>query len=161
MFIAGSRFFAELFYACSRLFIFIIMWMCPQCGQTFVNNNQMHSCGDKVLTDFLHNKSTITVALFWYFVETFQAISTVTIHPTKSMIAFAVRTRIAYVIRLGKNFVDVVFPFDRPYEENLCFRKIAKVPGQQQYNHHLRIMQKEDINSEVKKFMKLACDLDK
>jgi hypothetical protein len=52
--------------------------------------------------------------------------------------------------------VDVTFPFDRPYDDNLCFKKIAKVPGQQQYNHHLRILNEEDVNKEVRKFMKLA-----
>jgi hypothetical protein len=77
------------------------------------------------------------------------------------MIAFAAKTRIAYVIRLGRDFVDVVFPFDRPYPENLCFRKIAQVPGQRQYNHHLRLLQPDDVNAEVKKFMKIAYDLGK
>jgi hypothetical protein len=80
----------------------------------------------------------------------------VTIHPTKSMIAFASKKRIAYVIQLGKNFVDIVLPFDKPYEDNLCFRKIAQVPGTQQFNHHLRLMSKDDINKEVLHFMKLA-----
>jgi hypothetical protein len=135
------------------------MWTCPSCGQKFVNNNQVHSCRDKVLDDFLQNKPSHTVSLFWQFAETYQRIGKVTIHPTKSMIAFAAKTRIAYVIQLGKNFVDVVFPFDKPYPENLCFRKIAQVPGQQQYNHHLRLMDPEDINGEVRKFMKLAYDL--
>jgi hypothetical protein len=111
------------------------------------------------LDDFLQNKPSHTVSLFWQFAETYQRIGKVTIHPTKSMIAFAAKTRIAYVIQLGKNFVDVVFPFDKPYPENLCFRKIAQVPGQQQYNHHLRLMDPEDINGEVRKFMKLAYDL--
>ncbi len=72
------------------------------------------------------------------------------------MIAFAASKRIGYVIHLGKDFVDVVIPFDKPYEDNLCFRKIAQVPGTQQVNHHLRIMTKEDVNKEVRDFMKLA-----
>lgn len=132
------------------------MWTCPLCNQAFVKTNQLHSCGDKVLGDFLNNKSEHTVSLFWYFVESYQQFGKVTIHPTKSMIGFAAKTRIAYVIRLGKNFVDIVFPFNKPYPDNLCFQKIAQVPGTQQYNHHLRLEQPEDINTEVKKFMKLA-----
>jgi hypothetical protein len=135
------------------------MWICPSCGQQFVNNNQVHSCGDKVLADFLDNKSDVTLALFWHFVESYQQLGKVTLHPTKTMIAFAAKTRIAYVIQLGKNFVDVVFPFDKPYADNLCFRKIAQVPGTSQFNHHLRILHSEDINTEVKKFMKLAYHL--
>jgi hypothetical protein len=57
---------------------------------------------------------------------------------------------------LGKDFIDIVFPFEKPYPDNLCFRKIAQVPGQLQFNHHFRMQRKEDINGEVKKFMKLA-----
>jgi hypothetical protein len=132
------------------------MWTCPLCGQHFVNTGQVHSCGDKELADFLNTKSTHTVSLFWHFVACYQELGKVTIHPTKSMIAVAAKTRIAYVIQLGKNFMDVVFPFEKPYPDNLCFRKIAQVPGQQQYNHHFRMLNKEDLNKEVKKFMKLA-----
>ena len=135
------------------------MWICPQCGQQFKNTNQVHSCGDKVLADFLGNKTPHTVSLFWHFIESYQKLGNVTVHPTKSMIAIASKTRIAYVIQLGKNFMDVVFPFDKPYVENLCFRKIAQVPGQQQFNHHFRMMDKQDLNTEVKKFMKLAYTL--
>ncbi|NOT73877.1 MAG: hypothetical protein HOP08_03040 [Cyclobacteriaceae bacterium] len=96
------------------------------------------------------------MALFWNFVEAYQKIGKITIHPTKSMIAIAGKTRVAYVIRLGKNFVDVVFPFNKPFTDNLCFHKIAQVPGDQQYNHHLRIQEIDDINKEVKKFMKMS-----
>jgi hypothetical protein len=135
------------------------MWTCPQCGQQFKNTNQVHSCGDKVLADFLDNKSSQTVSLFWNFIEVYKQIGNVTVHPAKSMIAIASKTRIAYVIQLGKNFIDVVFPFDKPYPDNLCFRKIAQVPGKQQFNHHFRMMNTQDINTEVKKFMKLAYTL--
>jgi hypothetical protein len=135
------------------------MWKCPQCGQEFARNNQQHSCNESTLDDFLRGKSEQTTLLFWHFVKCFQKVGKVTIHPTKSMIAVASTTRIAYVIQLGKNFVDVVFPFDKPYEDNLCFRKIAQVPGTQQFNHHLRIMRREDVNKEVQHFMKLAYEL--
>lgn len=135
------------------------MWTCPFCKQKFVKTNQVHSCGDKVLDDFLNGKTDYTVELFWYFADAFQKVGKVTIHPTKSMIAFAAKTRIAYVIRLGKNSVDVVFPFEKPYHDNLCFHKIAQVPGSQQYNHHIRLLSADDLNGEVKKFMKLAYEL--
>jgi Domain of unknown function (DUF5655) len=142
---------------CSILFILpVIMWTCSVCSQQFKNTNQVHSCLDKELSDFLNGKSEQTLSLFWHFVESYRKIADVTIHPTKSMIAFAATTRIAYVIRFGKNFVDIVFPFDQAYSDNLCFTKIAQVPGSQQFNHHFRMYNKEDINAEVKDFMKRA-----
>ena len=136
----------------------LTMWTGRLCNQQFKKTNQVHSCLDKELSDFLEGKSEHTITLFWHFATCFQAIGKVTIHPTKSMIAFAAKTRIAFVIRLGKNYIDIVFPFKQAYNDNLCFTKIAQVPGSQQFNHHLRMMHKEDINEEVKQFMKLAYD---
>jgi Domain of unknown function (DUF5655) len=132
------------------------MWTCPLCGQPFVNNNQVHSCNDKTLNDFLKGKSAHTISLFWHFVQQYHQIGKITVHPTKSMIAFAGKTRIAYITRLGKDFIDVTFPFKKPHNDNLCFYKIAQVPGQQQFNHHFRMQSQEDLNEEVLSFMKLA-----
>ena len=64
--------------------------------------------------------------------------------------------RIAWVTQSGKNFIHVVFPFRQAYPDNLCFQKIAQVPGQQQFNHHLRMLNKDDLNGEVMRFMKMA-----
>ncbi|MBS1576994.1 MAG: hypothetical protein JST09_16980 [Bacteroidetes bacterium] len=121
-----------------------------------MNNNQSHSCKEKELPDFLNGKTAHTISLFWYFVEAYKKIGKVTIHPTKSMIAFAAKTRIAYVTRLGKDFIDIVFPFQEQHADNLCFHKIAQVPGTRQFNHHFRMQKKEDINEEIISYMKLA-----
>jgi len=119
------------------------------------------SSGEKMLDDFMRGKSEHTLTLFNHFVKEYQHIGKVTLQPTKTMIGIATaRKRIAYITQLGKNFIHVVFPFERPYDDNLCFQKIARVPGdEKQHNHHLRILRKEDVNEEVKKFMKLAFQL--
>jgi hypothetical protein len=64
--------------------------------------------------------------------------------------------RIAYITQLGKNFIHVVFPFKERFEDNLCFQKIAQVPGELQFNHHFRMLHKDDLNDEARKFMKMA-----
>jgi hypothetical protein len=64
--------------------------------------------------------------------------------------------RIAWVTQLGKNFIHVVFPFKQPYDDNLCFQKVGQVPGQQQFNHHFRMINSDDLNEEVLEFMRLA-----
>jgi hypothetical protein len=132
------------------------MWTCPLCNQQFKDNNQQHSCGDKMLQDFLNGKSEHTISLFHYFIEQYNRIGKITVHPTKTMIALAAKTRMVYVTQLGKNFVHIVFPFNKPYQDNLCFEKIAQVPGSQQFNHHFRMYHTDDINEEVISFMKLA-----
>lgn len=82
----------------------------------------------------------------------------ITIEPTKTMIGISnAHKRIAWVTQLGKNFIHVVFPFKHLNEDNLCFQKMGQVPwSTTQYNHHLRIYFKEDVNTEVLKFMKMA-----
>ena len=96
--------------------------------------------------------------LFHHFVNQFHQVGDVHLIPAKTMIGVATsRKRIAYITQLGKNFVHIVFPFENPYPDNLCFQKIAQVPGDaRQFNHHLRLFAKEDVNDEVRGFMKLA-----
>ena len=111
---------------------------------------------NKLLSEFLQGKSSISIELFDYFVSCYQQLGDVKFHATKTMIAFSSHINFAYIIQFGKNFIDVVFPFKQPYEDNPCFRKIKPVPGSDDYNHHLRIYYKEDINDEVLKYMFMA-----
>ncbi len=112
----------------------------------------------KTLQDILDGKSPHTQELFRHFTDEFKKVGPVTFHPAKTMIGIATeRKRIAYITRLGKDFIHVVFPFREPHPDNLCFQKIALVPGEQrQFNHHFRMLEKEDVNAEVKRFMRLA-----
>ena len=134
------------------------MWTCPLCDRDFVKTNQTHSCNDKTLDDFLKNKSEQTTGLFYYFLKEYKKIGNISVHPTKSMIAVAGKKRFAYITQLGKDFIDIVFPFKKSYDDNLCFTKIKQVPGTNDYNHHFRMYLKDDINEEVKSYMKLAFD---
>ena len=112
------------------------------------------------IEDFLAGKSGTTLDLFHHFVAVYKSLGEVDLYPTKTMIAVACAgKRIAWITQLGKNFMHVVFPFKQPYPDNLCFQKIAPVPGDaHQFNHHFRMYYKEDVNEEVRGFMKLACD---
>ena len=107
--------------------------------------------------DFLTGKSNVTLELFHHFISEFNKVGAITLHPAKTMIGIANSDkRIAWITQLGKNFIHVVFPFKEPYPDNLCFQKIAQVPGGDQFNHHFRMYYKEDVNEEVMQFMKLA-----
>ncbi|OAQ38175.1 hypothetical protein A5893_15360 [Pedobacter psychrophilus] len=105
----------------------------------------------------LHNKSDYSLELLNYFIIKFKEIGELEIYPTKTMIGIGAKGKnLVYITALGKNFLHVVFPFETAYEDNLCFQKIAQVHGDKyQYNHHLRVLFKEDINEEVMNFMKL------
>lgn len=135
------------------------MWTCPICQRQFVKTNQAHSCKEKTLQDFLDGKSPHTVELFNYFIEQYKTIGNISVHPTKSMVAIAAKTPLAYITQAGKNFIDIVFPFKKAYDDNLCFIKIKPVPGSDDYNHYFRMCYKEDLNDEIRQYMKLAYSL--
>ena len=135
-----------------------MMWACPFCNQKFVHSNQLHSCNEKTVNDFLKGKSETTIGLFYAFIQEYQKLGNFVLHPARTRIAFAARIRFGYIHRLGKDFVDVALTFDRPYHDNLCFYRIGEVPGGKIFQHYLRIFRREDINDEMKKFMRLALE---
>ena len=123
--------------------------------------DSLHSINDNDLSAFLTGKSDHTLMLLNHFVSEFKKVGDViTLHPAKTMIGIAnTHKRVAYITQLGKNFVHVVFPLKKPYPDNLCFQKIAPVPGDDhQFNHHFRMFNPEDVNEEVLHFMRIAYD---
>lgn len=121
--------------------------------------NQYNTDDPLHLSEFLSGKSDYTLALFDHFISEFQKIGPVTLHPAKTMIGIAnSHKRVVYITALGNNFIHVVFPFKEPYTDNLCFQKIAQVPGDVQCNHHFRMLHTDDVNDEVLQFMRMAYD---
>ena len=109
------------------------------------------------LQRFLNGKSAHTLALFDHFISEFQKIGPVTLYPAKTMIGISNgRKRIVYITRLGKDFLLVVFPFKRRYDDNLCFEKISQVPSDEQCNHYFRMLRAEDVNDELRTYMSIA-----
>ena len=113
---------------------------------------------DKTTADFLAGKSPHTIELFEHFTATFNTIGLIELHAAKTMIGISNgHKRIAWITKSGKNFIHVVFPFKEPHYDNLCFTKIAQVPGDsKQFNHHFRMLHTDDINEEVKHYMKMG-----
>lgn len=113
---------------------------------------------NKTIEDFLTGKSDHTKSLFHHFVNEYSKIGDVTLHPAKTMIGVANdKKRIAWITQFGKDFIHIMFPFSNQYPDNLCFQKIAQVPGNDhQFNHHFRMLYKDDITEEIIRFMKLA-----
>jgi hypothetical protein len=112
------------------------------------------------LNRFLFGKPAYAVMLFSHFIEEFKRIGPITVHASKTMIGITNScVKIAYVSQLSKDFIHVVFHFRQPYHDNLCFQKIIKWPGDDvRYTHHFRMFYKEDVNDEVRAFMRLAFD---
>ena len=77
-----------------------------------------------IVQGFLTGKSNVTLELFHHFISEYNKVGAITLHPAKTMIGIANSgKRIAWITQLGKNFIHVVFPFKKPYPDNLCFQK--------------------------------------
>lgn len=113
---------------------------------------------EKHLSDFLNGKTEYTLGLFRFFIDQLAELGEINLRATKSIIAIESKTGFAYITQFGKNFINVVIPFNQPHQDNLCFNKVAQVPGTNQFNHHLRIFFKEDINDEVMGFLRMAME---
>lgn len=104
-------------------------------------------------------KSAHALMLFGHFIAELRKSGPVSIYPHKTMISIAnTHNRVAYITQAGKRFIHVVFPFKQRYDHNLCFQRIQEVPGRHVVYHHFRMLQKEDVNDEVREFMRLAYD---
>jgi hypothetical protein len=116
----------------------------------------------KTIEDFLKGKSDHTIYLFHYLINEYQKLGMITLHPRKKMIGISNgKKKIAWITQLGKNFIHIVFPFKASYPDNLCFQRIAQVPGHShQFNHHFRLLHADDVNDEVISFMKMAMNED-
>lgn len=111
---------------------------------------------DQAISDFMFGKSEQSIKLGRYFMKVYVEMGEITTHATKTMIAFKAQKNFAYIIRFGKDYIDIVLPFKTVYADHLCFSKIVHVPGSTDYNHHIRMYNLEDVNDEVKHYMKLA-----
>jgi hypothetical protein len=111
------------------------------------------------LPAFFTGKSEHALMLYDYFIAELEKIGPINILPHKTMIGIAnAHKRVAYITQAGKKFIHVVFPFKQRYDDNFCFQRIQQVPGRRVVYHHFRMLRREDINDEVRRFMRVAYD---
>lgn len=134
-------------------------WNCLLCRRTFNDPQQKHFCGNQSISEFLSGKPDSVLLLFDVFMLKVQEIGPFQVHAGKSMLILKNKKTFAQVIYFGKQFIDIVFQFKQSYNDNFCFRKIVLVPGTTDFNHHLRLMQPDDLNEEVIGYLKKAYHL--
>ena len=131
------------------------MWTCPKCKHKFYNKNQSHSCGSYTVDNFMAGKTDKAIALFNHFLSEYKKIGDFELHPVKTRVALLTKMRFCSINKLAKDYIDVHFVLTTPYNNNLCFYRIDNL-ADRFFVHHLKVYSKTDINSEVRKFMKLA-----
>ena len=106
------------------------------------------------LTDWFKDKRPEIRNNFDHFVKQYKAIGDITVRGARNMIVISTeRKGIAYIVP-RKSFIDIVFPFATAYMDTLCFHKVVQnSAGKKEFSHYFRLMAKEDVNEEVKRYM--------
>jgi hypothetical protein len=134
------------------------MWTCPKCGYQFFNTNQSHSCGNYTFEDFVEGKSVEAISLLKYFLSEYRKIGKFDLHPVKTRVTLLTKIRFCSINKIGEDFIDVHFVLTRRYNDSSCFHRIDNLANRF-FVHHLKIRNKSDVTSEVRRFMRLAYDV--
>ena len=77
------------------------------------------------LKEFLNGKTEYTLSLFRFFIDELNTFGVFEVEATKTMIALKSTVQFAYVTHLGKNFIHIVLPFNQPFDNQLCYKKLV------------------------------------
>jgi len=130
------------------------MWTCPNCGHQFFQRNLWHSCGNFTVEGFLEGKSERAIELFWYFVNEYNKIGPIILHPVKTRIALMVQVRFAGVTKLGKDYIEGAF-WSKEKVNSDKFYKISQL-SPHDWGLHFRISDESFIDDEFRRYMKAA-----
>jgi Domain of unknown function (DUF5655) len=132
------------------------LWVCPNCGQSFVARNMPHSCQVVGLDEFLAGSAPELRELFELFVAAARENGPVTVNVTKSRIALQVRMRFAAIQRPRKRFLAAHFVLTRPISSP---RLAVEYLAPYYYVHRLRLDRPEDIDAELKGWLAEAYEV--
>ncbi len=130
------------------------LWICPKCGQKFVNRNQSHSCGRYTVQQFLEGKPKKGIVLFRHFLAEYRKIGRFELHPVKTRIALLTEMRFCAINKVGPDFIDIHLVLTAPHRD-AGFRRIDDLANRF-FIHHLRIRRTSDMTPDVKCCMRLA-----
>ncbi len=129
------------------------MWTCPECGRTFVNRNQWHSCVPLTIEEALADASDLAVELYQAIETALEECGEFRVHPQKTRIAFISVMTFAGV-RLARRWVDLSFitprPIDRPRIRSLvCY-------GPTSFGHDVRVARAVEVDDELEQWLCMA-----
>lgn len=134
------------------------MWVCPKCKHKFENKNAVHSCTTYIIGKFLKGKSEKASDLLKYFISLYKRVGAIELSEEESKFILSKKIRFCSINKVGIDYIDFHLVLGEPFNKSeLCY-KVENVLNIF-YLHHFRIFEKEDIDKELKKYMKLAYDL--
>jgi hypothetical protein len=129
------------------------LWRCPECGRSFANRNQTHTCGLHNLEDHFIGRDPIVVETYRALERAVQNIGDVIVLPEKTRIAFQVRMSFA-AATLRRRWVDAHVVLARRLD-NPRFRKIETF-SPRNHLHQFRLACPQEVDDEVKAWLQEA-----
>jgi len=128
-------------------------WTCPDCGKSFRNKNQWHSCYTLNLEDHIRNKPEKIQKVVYRLIEVLNSFGTIELNPVKSVIQ--VRAGATFLsIKPKKEYVELEFQLGRAIETFPVHRSV-RISGNRVL-HFLYVQSKQDINKQLTGWLKEA-----
>jgi Domain of unknown function (DUF5655) len=122
------------------------LWRCPQCGRSFANRNQSHSCSYVSLESHFAGKSANVREMFDALVAMIRKCGPVKILPEKTRIAFQVRMSFI-AVQLRRDYLIGHFVFARRLEHPRFSRIETFSP--RNHLHAFRLDSLDDLDEEL------------
>ena len=132
------------------------LWVCPKCGNPFVNKNQSHSCARHSIDDAFAGKPPHIRQLFDRFQEIVESFGPVTVVPYHNRVAFMARVRFAGG-EPTKRWLELRFWLDRRIDSPR-FHKVETITTRA-HIYWIRIEQLADYDAEVIAWLRAAYDV--
>ena len=129
------------------------LWVCPGCGNEFVNKNQYHSCQRYTLAALFAGKPARIRKLFDRFLGMVQECGPVKVLPSHDSVVLMVRVRFARAVPKMR-WLDVGFWLPRRCEDSR-FHKVETI-SPNTHVHVLRVTRCEQLDSRVAGWLREA-----
>ena len=121
-------------------------WTCPECGKSFRNRNQWHSCYTLNLEDHLRNKPVVIRNAVYDLLSEIGQFGPLDLNPVKSVIQ--VKAGATFLsIKPKKDFIELEFQLSEETDQFPVHRTV-RISGKRVL-HFLYIQSSEDINDQL------------
>ena len=129
------------------------LWRCPECGRSFANRNQTHSCSEVTLESHFTGKSQKVRELFNELAGLIKKCGPVKVLPEKTRIAFQVRMSFV-AVQVRRDYLIGHFVFGRRVESPRFTRVETFSP--RNHLHAFRINSLSDLDEEFADWIREA-----
>lgn len=131
-------------------------WLCPNCGRSFKNPNQQHSCVKTNIENLFINKSPVVYSLYEKLKKEIKKLGDVKIHASRSTINFSVENTFC-VVKPKREWLDIEFLMDEEIIVPPVYKsfKLSKT----KFALFSRLENEDDINTNLLKLLKRSYKL--